>query len=478
MKRGFIFSLIGFVFFVIIVSIVWYNWPKPSDTIYEDFRDQEWESVIKQVRALPEPSPYDLLYASQSLLFYNAGLKELDPEDQLKSANKFSQKFKIQYTESEIAGNKFPIFEDPFIGKLAKKSFLRSKALVARLENAAEWDNAETLAKYIRELLSINPLPILPSYSTALKNSLKSDRITKLSESDRSELGEILGFLSTREDSNFFSGRLKNTGENTNLRIGPGTENPGKARLKKGAILYVLDKDPRIETISGKKGNWIQVYIPESALSGWMFSTFTEEEPFSNEKSQAMVSKYTESEKSKAWDFAYWDENSPPFGFFGKYIQTEKLAIDGDYGIVIYGSEKNDYQELCRLIEEPFRSLEFKIQYLSGEETVPVFRLYAGQSGSWNHAYQIDLDRESIYINRNKYILENKSDSRNFQIQIAQNANSQSASLFIEEKAVVQGIRPEQGFESSDETRYKLCLLQSKEKNKSNLALFRFRFLY
>ncbi|TGK19381.1 hypothetical protein EHO61_07875 [Leptospira fluminis] len=474
MKRGFFLSLFGIAVLILLIVLAWKFWPKPSDTIYENFKKGKWEKVVRSVGTLSEPSPYDLFYASQSLVSFNADLKKLDPAEQNKEATRFSNITKIGFLSAgEGAG--FPVFEDVFLARLPRGGFLREKALAFRLESASDWEEESNFLKYLKEFLKSDPLVLGAKYSVVLRKSLK--REVPLTESDKREAQERLGFLSSQEDSVFYTGRLKNTGENTNLRTGPGTENPGRARLKKNLTLYVLDRDPRSETIGGKKGNWLQVYVPELSITGWIFSTFTTEDPYPSEKAETMLAKFSESEKSTAWDFAFWEPNKPPPGFHGEYLKTDKIALDGDYGIVLYRSQNGKYTEICRLVEEPFRYLEFVSASLSGEEPIPIFRLYAGQPGSWKSGFQIDLERDSISINRNRYVTGNSSGKRRFRIAISSsNSGAALASLLVGETVALQGIHPEEDFTPEEETRYKLCLLQPEKRSDSNLAAFRFEF--
>ncbi len=476
MKRGFFLSISGFLFFSLLVWATVKFWPKPSDTIYENYKKEKWEKVVKTVKTLSSPSPDDLFYASQSLLFLNAELKGKDSEETSKISERFKKEYGISSVPSTESSGGFPVFEDPFITQLRIGGYWRQKAVASRLEIAGEWEDDIVFLRDLKEFLHTNPIIFGTAYSSILRKVLK--REIKLSENEKNQVSELLGFLSTREDSPLLGGRYKNTGDNTNLRSGPGTENPGKTRLKKGILLYSLDKDPRTETVQGRKGNWVQVYIPENQLSGWIFSHFLEEDPFPAVRAEQMLLAYSQSERSQAWDFAFWNEDKIPPGFHGEYVPTEKLALDGDYGIVLYRSKNNTYKEICRIVEEPFRHLEFLAASLSGEETVPVFKLYSGRPGDWKTAYQIDLDRESISINRNKYITSSGSGKKRFQLGLISGNGPVTASLLVEEKIVLQGIQPEEEFLSEEGTLFKVCLLQPDKKSDSNAAAFRFKFLF
>ncbi|TGK05146.1 hypothetical protein EHQ53_16005 [Leptospira langatensis] len=475
MKRGFFLSIIGFVLLIVIVWLTIRFWPKPSDTIYEYYRKEKWEKVIGAVKKLDVPTPEDLFYASYSLVRLNSELISKEPEDRVRIVNRFKKEYGISAGKSTESSGEFPVFEDPFLTQLRAGGYWRQKAVLSRLDLAGEWEDDISFLKDLKEFIRVNPITLGSSYSSVLKKILKRD--TKLSDVERDRLSELLGFLSTREDSPFLASRFKNTGENTNVRSGPGTENPGKTRLKKGILLYALDKDPRSETVQGRKGNWIQVYIPELQISGWIFSHFLEEDPFATTKAEQMLAEFSQSERSQAWDFAFWTEDKIPPGFHGEYIPTEKLALDGDYGIVLYRSQNGKYKELCRIVEEPFRSLEFLAASLSGEETVPIFRLYSGRPGDWKPAYQIDLDRESVSINRNKYITGISSGKGRYLLGIS-SVGAPTASLMVGEKTVLQGIQPEVEFTPEEGNLFKLCLLQPDKKSGSNAAAFRFKFLF
>ncbi|PJZ65572.1 hypothetical protein CH371_11590 [Leptospira wolffii] len=476
MKRGFFLSIIGIFLFIFLIWIAVKFWPKASDSIYSDYKKERWEKVIRAVKNHPSPTPDDLFYASHSLLRFNQELKEKESEERNKIAKNFQKEYGIGSVPSTEASGEFPVFEDIFVSQLRQGGYWRQKAIALRLENATEWEDDATFLRDLKEFLHSNPIVFGSNYSNILRKSLR--RETKLSETDKNKLSDLLGFLSTREDSSLLGGRLKNTGENTNLRSGPGTENAGKARLKKGLLLYALDKDPRSETVQGRKGNWVQVYIPETQVVGWIFSHFLEEDPFPSTKAEEMAKSFQESERSQAWDFAFWNEEKIPPGFHGEYIRTEKLALDGDYGIVIYRAKDNKYKEVCRIVEEPFRNLEFLAASLSGDENVPLFRLYAGRPGDWKPVYQIDLDRESVSINRNKYIIGSDSGKRRFQLGLNSSSNRVLGSLLVEEKTVLQGVQPEEDFVSEEGTLFKLCLLQPEKKSDSNAAVFRFKFLF
>lgn len=432
--------------------------------------------MIRAVKALSSPSPDDLFYASHSLIRFNAELKQKEPEERSKISKYFQKEFGIESVPSTEASGEFPVFEDPFLTQLRQGGYWRQKAIALRLEIAGEWEDDTSFSRDLREFLQTNPILFGSNYSNILRKALR--REIKLSSEERDKLSELLGFLSTREDSSLFAGRFKNTGENTNLRSGPGTENAGKARLKKGILLYSLDKDPRSETVQSRKGNWYQVYFPELQITGWIFSHFLEEDPFSPTKAEEMALRFSQSERSLAWDFAFWNESKNPDGFHGEYVPTQKLALDGDYGLVVYKAENDKYKETCRIVEEPFRSLEFLAASLSGEETVPLFKLYAGRPGDWKSAFQIDLDRESISLNRNKYIIGSESGKRRFQLGLVSGSGSVSGSLLVGEKTVLQGVQSEEDFLSEEGTLFKLCLLQSEKRSGSNAAIFRFKFLF
>ncbi|WP_108926872.1 hypothetical protein [Leptospira johnsonii] len=477
MKRGFFLSIFGIVLFGLIVWLTIRFWPKPSDTIYEYYKKEKWEKVISLVKRSTAPTPEDLFYGSQSILRLNAELISKDSEDRAKISARLQKENGIGSDKSLESTGEFPVFEDPFVLQLRPGGYWRQKAILSRVEIAGEWEDDIQFLRDLKELIRSNPVTLgISYYSSVLKKVLR--RETKLSDGDQNKLSELLGFLSVREDSTLLGSRFKNTGENTNLRTGPGTENPGKARLKKGILLYALDKDPRSETVQGRKGNWVQVYIPELQISGWIFSHFLEEDPYPISKAEETFTEFSQSEKSQAWDFAFWTEDKVPPGFHGEYIPTEKLALDGDYGIVLHRSKTGKYKEICRIVEEPFRSLEFLTANLSGEEPVPIFKLYSGRPGEWKSAYQIDLDRESISINRNKYILGNSGGKKRFQLGIFSANGTTSASLLVGEKTVLQGISPEEELTSTDGVLFKLCLQQADKRSDSNAAAFQFKFLF
>ncbi|EMY13813.1 SH3 domain protein [Leptospira weilii str. Ecochallenge] len=327
------------------------------------------------------------------------------------------------------------------------------------------------------KLISSNPLPLYNEYNQALLKSLSAGSARELDENGRNKLLKLLEYFSGREDSPFYGSKAIIEGKNLNVRTGPGTENPIAFQFKGGEIVFILDRDTRSETIAGKRGHWSQVVDLRNGNAGWIFSGFLKNVPSDLSVSQTMEESFRALDRSPVWDFESWKESSPPNGFQGEYHTAEKIALDGDTGIVLHSS-KSKYDLICRSTEESFRDLEFFVSFLGGDETIPVFTLLAGSPGDLRKAFEIEMDKESISINRNRFITGDNFTKKRFRLNI-QNVGGSGfqGGLIVSEKRVLSGIDSLETIDTNSGIRWKLCLPMARENSDSSLSVFQFKFV-
>ncbi|XDD49255.1 SH3 domain-containing protein [Leptospira sp. WS92.C1] len=476
MRKSF-FVFLGLFFLSILLGfLVWKFLTRKTDSVYKNFSKENWEDVVLEVLKKKDPDLEDYSYASMALAEFNSDLLTIPSEKKEKVVQKFSEKSGLKFAKREVSGRTLFSFEDRFYSFLPDGSFLKTRALCKKLTLGAEYETPDILSRYLIKLISSNPLPHYHEYNQALLKSLASGSAKELDESGRSKLSRLLEYFSGREDSPFSSSKAEIEGKNLNVRTGPGTENPIAFQFKGGEIVFILDRDSRTETISGKRGNWNQVLDLRKGSVGWIFSGFLKNKTSDTTLAREMEESFRALDRSPVWDFETWKETSAPFGFQGEYHPTEKIALDGDTGIVLHSS-KNKYDLICRSVEEPFRDLEFYISFLGGDEPLPILSLFAGSPGDLIKAFEISMDKESISINRNRYITGDNFSKKRFRLNIQNTASGFSGGLILGEKRVLADIDSLDEIDTSIGIRWKLCLPMARENGDSSASVFQFKFI-
>ncbi|RHX87344.1 SH3 domain-containing protein [Leptospira stimsonii] len=476
MRKSF-FVFLGLVFVsILVVFLTWKFLTRKTDSVYKNFSKGNWEDVVLEVLKKKDPDLEDYSFASMALAEFNSSLLILPAEKKEKLVQKFSEKSGLKFTKRDVSGRTIFTFEDRFFSYLPDGSFLKTRALCKKLTLGAEYETSDILSRHLTKLISSNPLPLYNEYNQALLKSLASGSARELDETGRTKLSKLLEYFSGREDSPFSASKAEIEGKNLNVRTGPGTENPIAFQFKGGETVFILDRDSRTETIAGKRGNWNQVLDLRNGAVGWIFSGFLKTISPDLTIAQTMEESFRAMDRAPVWDFETWKESSPPFGFQGEYHTTEKIALDGDIGIVIHSS-KNKYDFICRGVEEPFRDLEFYVSFLGGDESIPVFTLFAGTPGDLNKAFEISIDKESISINRNRYITGDNFSKKRFRLNIHSTGSGFNTGLTLSEKKVLSGIDSLESIDASSGIRWRLCLPMARENGDSSVSVFQFKFI-
>ncbi|MBW0433884.1 SH3 domain-containing protein [Leptospira yasudae] len=476
MRKNF-FVALGLIFASILLGfLVWKLLTRKTDSVYRNYSKGNWEDVVLEVLRKKDPDLEDYSYASLSLAEFNSQLLTVPSEKKEKTAQKFAEKSGLKFSKREVSGRTIYTFEDRFFSFLPDGSFLKTRALCKKLTLGAEYETGEVLSRYLTKLVSSNPLPLYNEYNLALLKSLSAGSAKELDENGRSKLARLLEYFSGREDSPFSGGKAEIEGKNLNVRTGPGTENPIAFQFKGGETVFILDRDSRTETIAGKRGSWNQVLDLRNGSVGWIFSGFLKNVASDLTISQSMEESFRALDRAPVWDFEAWKETAAPIGFQGEYHPTEKIALDGDTGIVLHSSQ-NKYDSICRAVEEPFRDLEFYVSFLGGDEPLPVFTLYAGSPGELQKAFEIEMDKESISINRNRYITGDNFSKKRFRLNIQSGGAGFQGGLIVAEKKVLSGIDSLETIDASSGIRWRLCLPMARENGDSSLSVFQFKFV-
>ncbi|AXR62556.1 SH3 domain-containing protein [Leptospira mayottensis] len=477
MRKNF-FVTFGLLFTSTLLGfLVWKILTRKTDSVYKNFSKKNWEDVVLEVLGKKDPDLEDYSYASMSLAEYNFELLTTASEKKEKVVSKFAEKSGLKFFKREVGGRTIFTFEDRFFSFLPDGSFLKTRALCKKLSLGSEYEAQDVLSRYLLKLISSNPLPLYNEYNQALLKSLSAGSARELDENGRNKLLKLLEYFSGKEDSPFNGSKAKIEGKNLNVRTGPGTENPIAFQFKGGELVFILDRDTRSETIAGKRGNWNQVIDLRNGNVGWIFSGFLKNVPSDLSISQTMEESFRALDRSPVWDFESWKESSPPNGFQGEYHATEKIALDGDTGIVLHSS-KSKYDLICRSTEESFRDLEFFVSFLGGDETIPVFTLLAGSFGDLHKAFEIEMDKESISINRNRFITGDNFAKKRFRLNIQNGGGSGfQGGLIVSEKRVLSEIDSLETIDTNSGIRWKLCLPMARENSNSSLSVFQFKFI-
>lgn len=477
MRKNF-FVIFGLIFvFILVGFFAWKILTRKTDFVYKNFSKGNWEDVVLEVLGKKDPDLEDYSYASMSLAEYNFELLTTASEKKEKAVSKFAEKSGLKFFKREVRGRIIFTFEDKFFSFLPDGSFLKTRALCKKLSLGSEYETQEVLSRYLSKLISSNPLPLYNEYNQALLKSLSAGSARELDENGRNKLLKLLEYFSGKEDSPFNGSKAKIEGKNLNVRTGPGTENPIAFQFKGGEVVFILDRDTRSETIAGKRGYWNQVVDLRNGNVGWIFSGFLKNVPSDLSISQTMEESFRALDRSPVWDFESWKESSPPNGFQGEYHTTEKFALDGDTGIVLHSS-KSKYDLICRSTEESFRDLEFHVSFLGGDETIPIFTLLADSSGDLHKAFEIEMDKESVSINRNRFITGDNFAKKRFRLNIQNGGGSGFQSgLIVSEKKVLSGIDSLEAIDANSGIRWKLCLPMARENSDSSLSVFQFKFV-
>lgn len=144
---------------------------------------------------------------------------------------------------------------------------------------------------------------------------------------------------------------------------------------------------------------------------------------------------------------------------------------------MVLHSSKSKYDLICRSVDEPFRDLEFYVSFLEGNETIPVFTLLAGSPGDLRKTFEIEMDKESISINRNRYITGDNFSKRRFRLNIQNGSSGFQAGLIVSEKMALSGIDSLNTIDPTSEYDGDFAFLCRGKVEILALSVFQFKFI-
>lgn len=330
------------------------------------------------------------------------------------------------------------------------------------------------------KLILEDPRGMEDRFSRALTNLL-SFPFEPIGEIESEFLLQSLHFLANTTNTNLFHQTAILRGKNVNLRSGPGRENSEVGKITEPEQAICLEEDAGTETIAGSSGHWKRCYFPNLQRSAWIFSGFLTEVPPNPTLIAELEKRFKSSENEVRIDFEGWNGTQIPATFFGDYIPRDSVRISGETGFPIYGltKESKGLQRICKKLAGDKNYFEFSFQPTDSNLPISFLELHLNYENKDHLAYSISLDKESIWVNKNRYVLDGEKRRENLSLHIgSRKGDKWNASLWRRNTGLIQSIHSfplDESALSSGGYSWEICLPLAKEPNREQVILFEIR---
>lgn len=386
-------------------------------------------------------------------------------------------KIEIKGLQISTDANSKVSINDPFIYKINKETMFFAKSLLEKLENRIGIQNDSIVDFNISTLTEINPGFYPNKTAEIILSYLNKHNLSALDNSTYNEILNLVHFLSSRNELDFNQRLFKINGSNINIRTGPGKENKLLTKANginaQNDLVIVIDSESRQENIGDKTGNWQKIFITASRQSGWIFSPFLGKSSFDPELADKVIQKYSTSGITII-DFNAWNPAMPPAGFSGKYTKMDIIPVEGDTGIILNstaGNQTKPITEICRNISGKISEVSFLFSHMEGKKNIRLFSIV----NETNQSFLVDVDKEGIYLNNNKYILDTSAAKTLLTLTIDQ-SNSRG-SLTYNGGIILGNINPlsQSQTNGTDSNKWKICLFDGDKNIDSKAILYSFK---
>ncbi|MDF3820203.1 hypothetical protein P3G55_09845 [Leptospira sp. 96542] len=423
MIRSRVFIAFAVIFFLgVLLTYTLVDFREQEDKAFDYYQSEEYEKVISLYNDKNPPnSEFEITILSQTI-------SQLEKKLNVNNAGKWNQKdlqkfltkkkdYKIE--EWETTRGIYLHIDDPYFPMLKKHGDAYKRALITKIQTIQKPIPKKEATQYLLLLILEDPRGMEESYSKALINILNFP-FEPIGEIESEFLLETLHFLTSSANSDLYKQNYTIRGQNVNLRSGPGRENPeiGKGNDSDSAIC--LEEDQGKETIAGMDGQWMRCYFPKLAKSAWIFSGFLKQVPHDNSYVDNFQKRFKAIENEVRIDFEGWSGSKIPSNFFGTYIPREPEQELGETGFPIYGtSPKNEsYQRICKKVAGEKNYFEFSFHPTHSKTPITFLEIHLVFAGASHTAYTISADSESIWVNKNRYLLDGEKRRENLSLHI------------------------------------------------------------
>jgi len=472
-SRVFVFiSLILLLTVAITYSFV--DFREKEDKAYSYFQENKFDKVLAlyQDEASIE-NEFVLSLLSRSVSHLEKKLNDTKTKDQtLKTLKKYPN---IKISEWQTSLGIYSHLEDPYFPLLKKHGNYYKKSLVTKITEIQKPIPKDKVSYYILLLILEDPRGLEESYSLALANLLRFP-MEGIGEIESSFLLETLSFLSSSNLSLFYENQMEINGNNVNLRNGPGKEYKEVGKVSSPDIAFCFEKDIHEETVSGKQGVFTQCFFPHLTKSAWVFSGFLEKTKSNETLISNFERRFKAIENEIKIDFVGWLGDKIPPTFYGTYIPRERMIISGEVGFPMYANKGKEFRKICKKLAGEKNYFEFSFLPPSKKEMIPLFELNLVYSGTSHLVYSVEVDHESVLINRNRYILDEERKRENLSLHIeSREGDKLVGSLWRRNTGLLQSLKS-QAIESQmynpGKYSWELCLPLSTSPSKEYALLF------
>lgn len=417
MIRSRVILALTVVFFLIVgITYTFVDFRDKEDQAFSYYREGKYEKVLD---LYPDPNHSDSELVT-SLLSQSVSQLEKKANETKTKADTLAYIKKKDYLKIEDWNTSLGVYKhihDPFFPNLKKHGNDYKKSLITKILSFQKAIPKDKVSYYLLLLILEDPRGLEESYSRALANLLRFP-MEPIGEIESSFLLEILAFLNESSASPFYENYSVISGTNVNLRSGPGKENKEVGKVSSPDFAYCFERDTHEETVSGKQGVFIQCFYPELAKSAWIFSGFLQKSNPSPNLVANFEKRFKSIDNEIKIDFVNWLGDKIPPTFYGTYIPRERVIESGEVGFPLFGNKTKEYRRICKKLAGEKNYFEFSFLPNEASEIIPLFELNLVYSGASHLVYSIEIDKEAILINRNRYILDEERKRENLSLHI------------------------------------------------------------
>lgn len=459
----------------LILSYLFLDLREKEDKAYSYFQESQFEKLLDLF------STSDSIESELSLSLLSQSISSLEKKANESVSQESTLRFlkekhpDIKITEWETSLGKYYHLDDRYFLLLKIHGLHYKKALIRKILNIQKVIPKEKVSYYLLQLILEDPRGMEESYSSALANLLRFS-MEPIGEIESNFLLECLHYLTISNSSVFYESYFTVKGENVNLRNGPGKENKEVGKVSHPDTTFCFEKDSQEETVSGKPGVFVRCFYPHLGKSAWIFSGFLEKIPPNENLISNLQNRFRSKDAEEKLDFVNWLGEKIPPGFFGTYIPRSRAIDAGEIGFPLFGNKTKDYHKICKKLTGDKSYLEFTYLSEIRKDSVPILDLNIVYGGSSHLLYTITSDSESIFINRNRYILDLADKKQTLSLHIESKTNGNLlASLKERNKGLLQNIKSEPidlNQYTSGKYSWEICLPLAKSPNGEKVVLF------
>lgn len=473
------FAFVILLSLVIIFTYTFVDFRERDDKAYDLYQSESYLKVLKLYKESEIPtSELELTILSQSLSQLE---KQLNGKNTEKDLLQYFQKRKdTKVIEWETTRGTYYHLEDPYFSHLKKHGIGYKRALITKISAIAKPIPKTEVTHYLLLLILEDPRGMEESFSDALSHLLKFP-FEPIGEIETSFLLQTLHFLSQTSGTNLYHQTAIIRGKNVNLRSGPGRENQEVGKVSEPEPTICLEEDSAEESIAGNEGNWKRCYFPNNQKTAWIFSGFLKETLADESLIREFEKRFKAVDNEIRIDFEGWDGKKIPQTFFGNYIPRDSIRISGETGFPIYGNsgKPSGVERICKKLSGNKNYFEFSFLPPDSETPIPFIEIHLQYNHLEHLAYSISADQNSIWVNKNRYVLDGEKRRENLSLHIENRLGDKwNASLWRRNTGLVQSIRSFPLSESILEAgkySWEICLPLASKPNRDHVLLFEVR---